>query len=359
MPRVGKRHKVAKNVYMDSGGYEVRVQRQGVTYSARFPLDTDLETLKKELRALKSQADTEHPPASRGTLSADAPIYLKRVRTLASIKQIRAHVKAWCARVGHVQRRHITRADVLDARAAWQEEGLAPKTINNRVATLRHLYRILDGPTAKAPSDGVKDLRVPKTPIIRVTEDTILLIDLRLQQREKEHGTQLTPATRARFRVLVSTGRRPSEIMRAQPSDVDLERRVWVVRDGKGGFSPGLYLNDDMLAAWQLFVDSNAWGKYHGETFTKTIRRYGWPADVRPYNARHSTWITASERGADLADIAAGAGHKDIRMTRKAYVPILNSRMQQLSETLEGRFKGWSLVPKSGPGRKLLKTGTK
>lgn len=355
MPRVGKRRRISTGVYLDSGGYEVRLQHQGVTYSKRLPRDTDLDTLKQELRALRSDAETDHPERARGTFDADAPAYLKLIRTLASFRQRRAHVHAWSARIGTTQRRHVTRTDVLEARAAWQEAGLAPKTINHRVATLRHLYRTLDGPHAKSPTDGVKPLHVPKTPIVRVTEEMILLVDLRLQQREKEPGSQLTPATRARFRVLVSTGRRPSEIMRAQPSDVDLKRRVWVVRDGKGGFSPGLYLNDDMLAAWQLFADSHAWGTYHGETFTKTIRRYGWPADVRPYNARHSTWITASERGADLADIAAGAGHKDIRMTRKAYVPILNSRMQQLSETLEGRFKGWRLVPKSGPGRKLLK----
>ena len=70
---------------------------------------------------------------------------------------------------------------------------------------------------------------------------------------------------------------------------------------------------------------------------------------MRPYQARHTTWITASELGIDLEDISVGAGHKDTRMTRKVYVPVLNSRLQRLGEALEGRFQGWPVVPTSAP----------
>ena len=48
--------------------------------------------------------------------------------------------------------------------------------------------------------------------------------------------------------------------MRAEPADVDLTQRVWRPRDGKGGWGPGIYLNDDMMAAWELFVEADAWG---------------------------------------------------------------------------------------------------
>ncbi len=44
----------------------------------------------------------------------------------------------------------------------------------------------------------------------------------------------------------------------ARPEDVNLEARVWVPRDAKGGYSPGVYLNDDMLAAWTLFIEARA-----------------------------------------------------------------------------------------------------
>jgi len=74
--------------------------------------------------------------------------------------------------------------------------------------------------------------------------------------------------------------------------------------------------------------------------FPRRLRDAGWPDGVRPYNLRHSTWIEASERGADLADIQAGAGHRSMTTTRRHYVPVLASRMQRLSERLNGRF-GW------------------
>jgi integrase len=80
------------------------------------------------------------------------------------------------------------------------------------------------------------------------------------------------------------------------------------------------------------------------------------PAGVRFYQARHTTWITASERGIDLHDIAAGAGHTDPRMTRRMYVPVLNSRLQQMSERIDGRFDGWPVVPISVPSAAAPKT---
>lgn len=357
MPRKGKRRKIAKGVYIDSGGYEIRATVGGHTYYARQPLDSTPAERKSARDALIAQGKTETPRAERGTLRADTPKYLTLVAALASIKNRKAHLDHWCQRIGDLSRNRIARKHVLEARAAWLAEQIAPRTINHRVETLRHLYRTLDGTRNKTPCDDVKPLPIPRTPIRHVDNETILKVDAELQRRENGHW--FSAKTRARFRVLVSTGRRPSEIMRAEKGDVDLTRRVWLVRDGKGGWSPGLYLNDDMLAAWTLFLEADAWGEYNTGSFAVTIRRCGWPSDVRPYNARHSTWITASERGADLADIAAGAGHTDTRMTRRHYVPVLNSRMQRLGELLEGRFGGFPVVPKRGSNETATKRARK
>jgi integrase len=153
--------------------------------------------------------------------------------------------------------------------------------------------------------------------------------------------TNLTrPEDKARLMMLASTGKRPCEVMRAKPGDVDLTRRVWLARDAKGGFSPGAYLNDEMVIAWQAFIEADAWGEYNTTHFQRRLVRAGWPKDVRPYNLRHATWIEASERGNDLADVQAGAGHKLMATTRRHYVPVRASRMQKMSESLEGRF-GW------------------
>jgi integrase len=355
MPRKGKRFTVSRGIYRDSSGYEVRVVVGGTPYSCRMPKDSTLEELKKKRAALENTGRTETPRAERGTLRADAPRYLALIKHLESWKDREAHLAAWIALYGDVYRHRITHSDVLAARVAWlsQKKPLAPKTINHRVATLRHLYRTLDGKRAPSPCDDVTPLEVPKTPIQRVTNELILRVDANLQAMEqKRTGPPWNGKTRARFRVFVSTGKRPCEIMRAQPGDVNLEARVWVPRDAKGGFCAGVYLNDDQKAAWELFIAEDAWGRYNTGNFARTIRSAGWPEKVRPYQARHTTWITASELGIDLQDIADGAGHRDTRQTRKAYVPVLNSRLQAMSERLDGRFHGWNVPEKSAPDDK-------
>jgi integrase len=325
----------------------------GHSYWRLLPKDSTRADLRTTLADLKEQGRTETPRAERGTLRADAKKYIALIKHLESWKDREAHLTAWCKRLGDVYRHRITLSDILKARIRWRQDGNAPKTINHRVSTLRHLYRTLDGQRAKTPCDDLAPLEVPKTPIQRISNELILKVDQQLQEMEaKRTGPPWNAKTRARFRVFVSTGKRPIEIMRAKPEDVNLEARVWVPRDAKGGYCPGVYLNDDMLEAWKLFIAADAWGRYSTGAFAATIRSAGWPKGVRPYQARHSTWITASELGIDLADVSVGAGHKDIRMTRKAYVPVLNSRLQSMSERLDGRFGAWkNVVPKSGTAK--------
>lgn len=349
MPRKGPRLTIDTGIYRDgtNGPYEVRVIVGGRAYSARMPIDSTLNELKQKRAALEAMGRTESPRADHGSLRKAVPTYLRLCAHLASVDDLEDHLNAWCKELGDLQRHRIRTADVLAIRAKWTTAGLSAKTINNRCGTLRNLYHRLDGKRAPTPCDDLPSLPVRKTIIERISEATILDVDRQLQERERD-GILPDAKTRARFRVFVSTGKRPCEIMRAQPSDVNLKARVWVPRDAKGGFCPGVYLNDDQLAAWKLFIKANAWGPYNQGAFARTIRAAGWPADVRPYQARHSTWIAASERGVDLADIAAGAGHRDLHMTRRMYVPVLNSRLQRLGEALDGRFQGWPVVPKHG-----------
>lgn len=121
------------------------------------------------------------------------------------------------------------------------------------------------------------------------------------------------------------------------------------MRDAKGGWSEGLYLNDDLLTAWTVFIDADAWGYFDTSAHARALHSAGWPQDVRPYNLRHSVGIGLSESGVDLADVAGWLGHTDVRTTRSAYVPILNSRMQRAAEAIDGRLSGWKAPPMLAP----------
>jgi integrase len=113
-----------------------------------------------------------------------------------------------------------------------------------RCQTLRHWYHPLEGERAPTPVDGVKPLPVPNSPKILVPAAVFRTVAANLTEAK----------TRARFQVIASTGVRPAELKRAEPSDVDLDRRVWIVRAAKGGEPRAFWLNDDMVAAWEAFL---------------------------------------------------------------------------------------------------------
>lgn len=351
MPRTGTRITVGKGIYRDgdNGPYEIRVVVGGQAYYDRLPPDSTPDELITARAALHLHGQTQTPKANRWTLAHDAKAYLRLVAHLASKDDREDHLNAWLAAgLGELPRHRITPQHVQAARVTWLGQGKAPKTINHYVGTLRNLYHRLDGKRAATPCDDIEDLPVPKTMIRRVPDALILKVDRTLQERERDPSKSFDGAkTRARFRVFVSTGKRPCEIMRAKPEDVNLKARVWVPRDAKGGYCPGVYLNEDMLEAWKLFIKADAWGAYNHGNFGRVIRNAGWPKDLKPYQARHTMWQAASERGIDLRDISTGAGHKDMRLTGRVYVPVLNSRLQRMSETMDGRFRKWPQAKKA------------
>ena len=269
------------------------------------------------------------------TLGGAAEQYLAEMRHLASWQSRRAEVRAWLAALGPDRRLdRLTRADVVRVRAAWLETG-APKTANHRVHTLDHLFRTV-APDVASPCRGVRPVAVPRTVPRPVPAELIERVDAALAAAYRS-GRLRTEHARARFAVAATTGRRPSEIMRARPEDLDWPRSVWRVRDGKGGWTPGgVYLADSARRAWELFRDVDAWGRFREGSWVRTLRRLGgWPADRRPYELRHTVGISMSEAGVDLADVGAALGHVDTDMTRTHYVPVLGSRMQAAAEALE------------------------
>lgn len=331
-------------------GYRVTVKVAGVQRERRFSAGTPARVRKAWKAAMEAKlrkryraaADTK---AKTGTLKADAPRYLPLVRHLADWVSQRSNLRAWFPELGDRPRSSIAQEDVLRIIGIWKSAKVAHRTINNRVSVLRDLYKKLDGDDADNPCTHVPFLKPARNPIPRISIETIntvlhnLLVRGLSSQPTKGRPVCHALQDRARLMVLASTGRRPCEVERAKPEDVSLEQGVWGVRDAKGGWSEGLYLNAEMVIAWQTFIDVEAWGPFPAH-FARRLREAGWPQGIRPYNVRHATWIAASEAGADLSDIQAGAGHRHISTTREHYVPVLNSRMQKLSERIDGRF-GW------------------
>jgi hypothetical protein len=203
-----RRKRQAAGIYRDKYGIYpiVKVGERGAApqVKKRFQNDTPAAEIQawRDATRVELRATMRSPGRlAAGTLEADAKIYLGQVGHLASYKSRLCEVDAWVKLYGRLRREHISERHVREARATWVADQYTPKTINNRVQTLRHLYRVLDGKRRQTPADDVDALVVPASPKVNVDADVFRAVAIGLAGDLK---------TRARFMVLAATGVRPA-----------------------------------------------------------------------------------------------------------------------------------------------------
>lgn len=332
MPR--NRTTIATGIYADAYGYSIMWRHAGRPRECRFPLDTPLSTLEAIRDARLREAATV---PTGGSFVRDCVRFLRDRRQRASFKSDRAHLRPWIRRFLKGSRYAITRDDVRAALGEWQRAGYSARELRHRWRILSQVFTTFD-PDAPNPCMGVKLPRIPKARPRSVSDDLVRDVALNLRKQEMDGiGRLRTAKTRARFLVLATTGQRPAQLKRTRQMDVDLERRVWFVPPAKGDAGTIVYLNDEMLAAWRLFIAARAWGHYDGRSFARTLQRNGWPKAIRPYNLRHTVGLRLSELGVDLGDIQSALGHSSPTTTR-IYVPGVLARLREASAKLDGRI---------------------
>ena len=335
-----KRRKLAKGVFEDAYGRSVIYTVNGVRTEKRFEKDRPVEFLQKWRARQIGMAQDVAPRQPRGSLARDLVRYLKRLKGTAGYKAEKSHAKAWTKAYGGATRRwSITAEQIALTVASWRQADVAARTIRHRCRLLAAVYTTLDGPTAPNPVRGVKLPPKPKPRPIAVSDDIISDVAAKLHAQEQPGVRRLRDSkTRARFLVLATTGRRPAELARALPEDVDLAQGIWWVRTAKGGVNTAIVLRGRLLEAWQLFIAAGAWGDYDTRSFARTLHTAGWPRGIRPYNLRHSTARAIRVHGGDLQDVQAQMGHASIQTTRDFYSAMVPEREAATAERLGERF---------------------
>lgn len=334
--RAGKRTRVALGIFRDSYGYGVICSIGGRAKEKRFPPDTPLKVMQRYRLGMARRA-LEVRNATKSSFTRAAVRFLRGRHGLASFKSDRSHMRPWIHRFAGKGLWIVDQADVRTAISEWRADEYSAREVRHRVRILEQLY-VAQGPDLPNPCAGVRLPAIAKPRPVSVSSDTIADVARALAEHERT-GVVHDAKIRARYLVLATTGQRPAQMMRAQPEDVDLDRRIWFVRPAKGGAGSTVYLNDEMVLAWRLFVAAGAWGVYDTSDFAKALRHCGWPKGVRPYALRHSVGLALSELGADLGDIQSHMGHTSPQTTRSFYVPELPSRMKAVSHKLEGRLR--------------------
>lgn len=267
----------------------------------------------------------------RGTFAHDLPRYLKTIAHRVSYASDRSHLEAWIPLIGKTRRSAVRQAHMKAGVTRWLTAGKSVRTVRHRLRVIREMWKGLDGAHARPPLKGIKLPSPPASHPVHVDHALIRKVAKSLKVGGKEAGTGFGSDSRkayARFLVFATTGQRPAQIMRAKPEDVDLKRKIWWVRAAKGGLTVPLPLDAERIAAWKTFIAAKAWGSYDCRSFSKTLRRHGWPTHIRPYALRSTFAIDHLLAGAEIGDVQGLLGHKQIETTRKHYAPVLIARLK-------------------------------
>jgi site-specific recombinase XerD len=235
-----------------------------------------------------------------------------------------------------------------------QERKLAVGTVVNHVAGLRFFF--------------VRTLKRPefRDYIPYPREEERLPTVLSLDEVARLINASSNLFRRALLMTVYGTGMRRSEVVRLRVSDIDSERMIIRVVQGKGGKDRDLPLSPELLetlrAYWRwrrpkvyLFPsrgerrgpdvplsDKTVW-----QVCTEAARKAGITKHVTPHTLRHSWATHLLEAGTDLRTIQMLLGHGDLETTAR-YIHLSREHLHAAANPL-AKLK-LSGVPESNPG---------
>jgi site-specific recombinase XerD len=201
------------------------------------------------------------------------------------------------------------------------EKKLAPKSISIATAALRFLYTV----TLKRPWDVAEVLPMPKAP------QTLPVI---LSPEEVRQFLSCVPRRKARtiLTVCYAAGLRISEAISLKPTDIDSQRMMIRVEQGKGQKDRYVMLSEQLLKIlreWYRYARPTVWmfpGVIPGSHITRSgvddacelaLKRSGLIKPVTPHSLRHAFACHLLEYGTDLRTIQLLMGHRSLSTTAR------------------------------------------
>jgi len=223
----------------------------------------------------------------------------------------------------------------------FRDRKLSPRTIQGRSAALRFLFV----KTLRRPylPDEIPFPKCPrKLPTVLSPEEVARLID---SARNLMHRTMLM--------TLYATGLRRAELCHLKVTDIDSERMVIHVHQGKGSrdrdvlltpklldtlreywrwMKPKTYLFPGMVNNWRADVPITE--KIVWDAVAHAAKQAGIKKHVSPHTLRHSFATHMLEAGADLSTIQVLLGHSKLEHTT-VYLHLSRRHLQAIPSPLE------------------------
>ncbi|MFH1787260.1 MAG: site-specific tyrosine recombinase/integron integrase [archaeon] len=149
------------------------------------------------------------------------------------------------------------------------------------------------------------------------------------------------------IKLMYAGGLRVSELLNLKPKDIDIERKVLIVRQGKGkkdritlfpkSLEKELLTHLLKESPKNYLFESNRNKKYSSKTIEKIIEKSSKKVlqrKIRPHVLRHSFATHLLEAGIDIRKIQKLLGHKNLRTTQ-IYTHIAKSDLENIKSPLD------------------------
>lgn len=273
-------------------------------------------------------------PSSGGTLDIKEKLTLKYFAEAVYIPHAKLHKRSWELDV-YMLKKYIypyfgdenVHAMTSSALMNWQrklfEKGLCFGTCNRIMALMRALFSalvrndIID--KIQNPCLKVQDFALPPARERYLTQK-----EVRKVLRYLDNSRQTAGA--AFIKLLLFTGARKSEILKATWEYVDLSARILTVPLSKSGKARHIALSEEALSVIKSLPRTNKW-LFPGNSSDKPMAcpYYLWGqlkkacglADIRIHDLRHSYASFMVNNGCSLYEVQKVLGHSDPRMTQR------------------------------------------
>lgn len=310
-------------------------------------------------------------PAERNTVNLDAfvsDVYLPHVQLRKRSWQVDARIARQHLSPAFGDRRlaDIEPHEVEKWLRDLSVQGLAPATCNRTLAVFKSICSLAGThgllPVGQSPCAGVLPFKIHTLRERYLTPDEARRLMRELERSSRPEATAI--------RLLLLTGARKSEIIKARWEHIRLDLRLLIVPLSKSGKPRHIPLSDEAITVIRSIqhqpgcpwlFPGHAPGKPLSDiyVFWNKLRRSLGLADVRIHDLRHTFASFLVNAGHSLYEVQKLLGHSDPRTTMR-YAHLGQASLMAAAETVSGflsRFWRGDDGKKSVPPS-LLKYGT-
>lgn len=292
-------------------------------------------------------------PAAAGRVTANT-LSLDAFVSHVYLPHIKAHKRSW-RMDARIARRHLSpvfgarplarirRAEVEDWLQGLRERGFAPASCNRFLAVLKTICTVAENrgflPCGRSPCLGVSGFRAPAQK------------ERYLSRKEAEslmRALKASPHPHARaLQLLLLTGARKNEILKARWENMDLERGMLTTPVSKSGKARHIILSEAAMSVIRKLPRGDSPWLFPGQSkgkalsdiylFWNSLRQELGLGDVRIHDLRHSFASFLVNAGHPLYEVQKMLGHADPRTTMR-YAHLEQATLRLAAETVSGVF---------------------